>query len=108
MAAPWAYRGLEKRLAVPQSSLTPVRPISSLMTLTTSSRLAWLSLRVAPSGATSRSWKAKNWTPSFSKNSNATFTRVRALARPSAPSSQGRIAVPTPNGSDNGLAIVCQ
>ena len=50
--------GLLNRLAVPQSSLMPVRCCSSLSTFTTASRLRFVSARFAPSGATSRSWNA--------------------------------------------------
>ena len=45
-AAPCTKRGLLNRLAVPQSSLMPVRCCSSLSTLTTASRLAFVSREV--------------------------------------------------------------
>ena len=42
------------------------------------------------------------------RTTKATRTRRWALATESVPSSQGRTAVPTPKGSDNGLRKVCQ
>ncbi len=61
------------------------------------------------SGATSRSWKQYQGTPSFSKNSNATAIFVRAASMGSASgASHGRSSVPTPNMSIPGQANECQ
>jgi hypothetical protein len=86
----------------------PVRCISSLITWTTRSRFLFVSDRVLPSGATSRSWKQKNGAPSFSMNSKATRTRLQAFSRESWAASQGRSMVPGPNGSEPVPRMVCQ
>ena len=66
------------------------------------------SAKLAPSGATSRSWKQKNGAPSFSMNSNAASTLSRAAPIGSSVAvSQGRSKVPAPNTSDPGQLKEC-
>jgi hypothetical protein len=72
------------------------------------SRFARDSANVRPSGATSWSWKVKNGAPSFSMNSNAAASFVRAAAIGSPPAaSHGRSKVPTPNTSEPGQLNEC-
>ena len=76
---------------------------------TMAARLALSSANDEPSGAMSWSWKQKNGTPSFSKNSNAAAILVRAAAIGStAGSSQGRSKPPSPNTSLPGQLKECQ
>ena len=73
------------------------------------SRLARVSAYVRPSGATSRSWNAKNGTPSFSMNSNAASTFACEAVPGSTPGvSHGRSKVPTPKTSEPGQLNECQ
>lgn len=85
--------------------VTSIRPaIRSAM------REMWslLSARVAPSGAMSRSWKQKNGTPSFSKNSNAAASLSAQVSRLLVPASHGRSNVADPNMSRPGALNECQ
>ncbi len=73
------------------------------------SRFAWVSVKVAPSGATSRSWKVKNGAPSLWMNSKAASTLAAAPSIGSTPGfSQGRSKVPDPNTSEPGQLKECQ
>ncbi len=67
------------------------------------------SLKLSPSGAMSRSWKQKNGTPSFSKNSKAAAILILAASIGSpAASSQGRSRVPAPKMSKPVQLKLCQ
>ena len=56
----------------------------------------------------SRSWKQKNGTPSFSKNSNAASSFRSQASRLLVPLSQGRSSVAAPNMSTPGALNECQ
>jgi hypothetical protein len=63
------------------------------------SRLRFVSARVAPSGAMSRSWKHQKGDSILTKNSKAASIRFLATEIGSLPDSQGRRIVPGPKGS---------
>ena len=85
-----------------------MRSMWASISSTIASSRATVSAKVAPSGATSRSWKVKNGTPSFETNSKAASSFARAASIGSAPgASQGRSKVPTPNTSDPGQLNEC-
>ena len=73
------------------------------------SRMSFVSASDLPSGATSRSWKQKNGTPSLLNSSNAAAAFSFASSTASAPSRcQGRPNVPAPNTSKPFHTNVCQ
>ena len=99
-------RRLEKRLAVPQSSSTPVSSMRRAKIVGDLADVAVDSARLLPSGAMSRSWKVKNFAPRMVNISKATSAFSRAAAMPSP--NQGRSKVWPPKGSPPGQAKECQ
>ena len=73
----------------------------------TRSRAASVAASESNSGATSRSWKVKKGTPSFSKNSKATCVLRSARATGSPAPNHGRSKVSAPNMSVPGQQNVC-
>ena len=72
------------------------------------SSCALVARSVAPSGATSRSWKVKNGAPSLSNSSKATAALRSASVIGSPSPNHGRSKVSPPNMSTPGQQNVCQ
>ncbi len=87
---------------MPHSRRTPVRCMCAARCSTMRSSWALVSASVSASGATSRSWKVKNGTPSSPKSSNAASALRAASAMGSPAPNQGRASVSPPNMSPPG------
>ena len=93
---------------MPQRRRVGLSDMSSLVKATISSSFLFVSRRVAPSGAMSRSWKQKKGMESFSVSSKTARSRSRATSIGSDTPSQGLCMVPSPKGSLPVPVIVCQ